>query len=97
MIIVHNFQHDRTYYPKKIKLHQLFNPATEKPVFVVSFYNGPNNTLTAIEFSAIISKSRNYIEINEEKYNYYDMLKNPELILAIIEQENIRMAIEELP
>lgn len=97
MIIVHDYQHDRTYYPRKIKLNQLHNHVTEKPAFVVSFHSKPDHKLITIEFNEIILKDRNYIEINDEKYNYYDMLKNPELIMVIIEQENTRMAIEALP
>lgn len=95
MIIVRD-KHENIHYPKKVafcRYHDLYN---DTDMYLVSFF-GKDGIPVVVDFDNMFNRQKQYIEINGERYNYYDMNKNPEHIQAIIEQENTRMAIEALP
>lgn len=51
----------------------------------------------SIDFSDNHFVCDNYIEIDGKRYRYKEMNENPELIAALIEQENLLSKIEALP
>ena len=51
----------------------------------------------SIDFSDSRFARDNFIEINGKQYHYKEMKENPELVAALIEQENLLSKIEALP
>lgn len=81
--------------------HLVFvNDGNAPPYYAMRFQLYPNdpNSRLSVCFSDYLDYQRddNYIEINGQKYKYYNIHKSFDKIQVIIEQESIREALEAL-
>ncbi len=81
--------------------HLVFvNDGNAPPYYAMRFQLYPNdpNSRLSVCFSDYLDYQRddNYIEINGQKYKYYNIHKSFDKIQVMIEQESIREALEAL-
>lgn len=50
-----------------------------------------------IDFSPALWNNDNFIDIDGKRFRYCEIEKNPDYVIALVEQESTRYAIEELP
>lgn len=56
----------------------------------------PNGDWTHFDFSPSLWCNENFIDIDGNRFKYCDIEKNPDYVIALVEQEATRCAIEEL-
>jgi hypothetical protein len=82
--------------------HLVFvNDGNAPPYYAMRFQLYPNdpNSKLSVCFSDYLDYQRddNYIEINGQKYKYYNICKSFDKIQVMIEQDSINEALEALP
>lgn len=95
MILVYLTNRNMFIPIRNATLHRQKDDFTNREFFRIEGID-PNGEWMHTEFSPSLWYNENFIDIDGKRFRYCDIEKNPDYVIALVEQEANRCAIEEL-
>ncbi len=93
MIKIYNLKGKLLYDIKSPEFNAHWDPHSKRLYFTISWVNDYNVGVGC----DLHHNSKYYLMIGGKKFGYYEILENPDYVMAFIEQEKNKEALENLP